>query len=286
MADGAPTTTELQRHTREELIAQAKHLGLRVEGDSSDHELMLRIERRAALLEELDVEALRDVLRWAGRPLVVNADKAALAREISTIDKMRFSGLTHAGLVAYARLRGVTAASDQDASVIITRLKQSESLGQYLRRKRRKIIGSVISRLIDVSDGHADTTRDAEQARADAARSRSLKHEIEDQGVVGGLARRLRGAADTYVHEKLDEIEIRIDRKLDEIDRRLAEWRDREIANRLRIIKLTLLMTVVVAILSLGYSLLRVRWDADVMQPATPATQNVTTDITPAESAD
>jgi tetrahydromethanopterin S-methyltransferase subunit G len=75
--------------------------------------------------------------------------------------------------------------------------------------------------------------------------------------VVGGIARTIRGVADGYVHEKLDEIEARIDRKLDEIDRRLGEWRDREIVNRLKIIKITLIASVFVFLLSLGYNYLK-----------------------------
>ena len=38
------------------------------------------------------------------------------------------------------------------------------------------------------------------------------------------------------------------------IDARLGEWRDREIRNRLRIVKITLLASIVVALLSLGYN--------------------------------
>ena len=45
-----------------------------------------------------------------------------------------------------------------------------------------------------------------------------------------------------------------IDRKLDEIDRRLAEWRDKEIANRIRILKITLWASVIVGVFSLIYS--------------------------------
>ncbi len=82
---------------------------------------------------------------------------------------------------------------------------------------------------------------------------RGLRERIENVGVVGGIARTLRGAADDYVAEKLDEIERRIDRKLEEIDRRLCEWRDREVSNRLRIVRITLIGTVIVAALSLGY---------------------------------
>ncbi len=41
---------------------------------------------------------------------------------------------------------------------------------------------------------------------------------------------------------------------MDEIDRRLAEWRDKEIANRIRIMKITLWVSVIVGVVSLIYS--------------------------------
>ena len=82
---------------------------------------------------------------------------------------------------------------------------------------------------------------------------------IENVGVVGGIAQKLRGAADLYVREKLDEIERRIDSKLDEIDRRLGEWRDQEVRNRLRIIKITLVTAIIVAVISLGYDYIKSR---------------------------
>ena len=41
---------------------------------------------------------------------------------------------------------------------------------------------------------------------------------------------------------------------MDEINRRLAEWRDKEIANRIRILKITLWASVIVAVVSLIYS--------------------------------
>ena len=84
-----------------------------------------------------------------------------------------------------------------------------------------------------------------------------LRWSIEDHGVVGGIASRLRGAADDYIKIKLDEIELRIDGKLNQIDQRLAEWRDREVANRLKILRITLVFTVLVAILSLGYNYIK-----------------------------
>jgi hypothetical protein len=79
-----------------------------------------------------------------------------------------------------------------------------------------------------------------------------------------GVAEKLRGAADSYIAAKLDEIEARVDAKLDGIEQRidrkiidlheqLAEMRDRELRHRLRVIKITLIGMVLVALLSLGY---------------------------------
>ncbi|MCG3127880.1 MAG: hypothetical protein CHACPFDD_02753 [Phycisphaerae bacterium] len=90
-------------------------------------------------------------------------------------------------------------------------------------------------------------------------------------GMLGAVAEKLRGAADTYVAAKLDEIEARVDVKLDEIEGRLdrklleiheqlGDLRDREIRHRLRLLKITLAFTVLVALLSLGYKLLVRLW--------------------------
>jgi hypothetical protein len=89
---------------------------------------------------------------------------------------------------------------------------------------------------------------------ASAPSGDTIKDDIEESGLLGGIAGRIKKSADSYVNQKLDEIESRIDRKLDEIDRRLAEWRDKEIANRIRILKITLWATVIVGAMSLIYS--------------------------------
>jgi hypothetical protein len=82
--------------------------------------------------------------------------------------------------------------------------------------------------------------------------------------VLHSMAEQLRGAADSFLAAKLDEIEARVDTKLDDIESRidekiaemhthLAEMRDRELKHRLRILKVTLIFTVLVAALGLGY---------------------------------
>src|SRR5207245_282495 len=106
----------------------------------------------------------------------------------------------------------------------------------------------------DAAGGTATTATSA------SSKAPSIKDEIEESGLVGGLTSRIKRSADAYLNQKLDEIEARIDRKLDEIDRRLAEWRDKEIANRIRILKITLWASVIVAALSLMYSYVYTYW--------------------------
>lgn len=102
----------------------------------------------------------------------------------------------------------------------------------------------------------------AEQ-RGDAAQKRV--------GVLHDVTERLRGVADAYVAAKLDEIEARVDAKLDGIERRIDQkilglheqlraLRDQELRHRLRLLKLTLLFSVLVAVLSLGYKWIVHQW--------------------------
>jgi hypothetical protein len=99
---------------------------------------------------------------------------------------------------------------------------------------------------------------------ADAAPEKHLN-------LLHGVAENLRGAADGYIAAKLDEIEARVDQKLDAIESRidrkivelhthLAEMRDRELRHRLRLLKITLIFSALVAALSLLYNWIKVRW--------------------------
>jgi len=88
--------------------------------------------------------------------------------------------------------------------------------------------------------------------------SATIRDDIEEAGLIGGIASRVKKSADVYLNQKLDEIEARIDKKLDDIDMRLGEWRDKEIANRIRILKITLWVSVIVGAFSLIYSYVQV----------------------------
>jgi hypothetical protein len=121
------------------------------------------------------------------------------------------------------------------------------------------MLGSLVAKVVGESDSSSEyqflpsEDSDAPATAADG-RSPTIKEDIEESGLFGGISNRIKKTADAYLNQKLDEIEGRIDRKLDEIDRRLAEWRDKEIANRLKILKITLWASVIVGAFSLIYS--------------------------------
>lgn len=262
----------------DELRGYAAELGLDAAARTLHADLLRFVRQRRELLLELDREALLDVVVWARRPVRKSVGKEHLAKLIAGVDQMRFDGLSHRGLVALARLRGVEATDDDADDVIISRMRKREGFWTGVKRKRRRLVGWAMERIIEGDVG--DQTEYQFLPEDPSIREPRLRDEVESRGVVAGIAGRLRNAADDYVAEKLDEIEIRIDQKLDEIDARLAEWRDREVANRLRIIKITLAASLVVALLSLGYKYAHSRMSggAPTSQPAQAQTSVVEPD--------
>lgn len=248
MAEESPQSASLSDLPIDELIVYGRKLGLTLDETMAHGELLRLVRERQALLGKLDRESMLRIVVWARRPVRKSASKEDLAKEIATIKRMSFGGLADGDLATLARLRQVAVHEGEPRELLERRIKLAEPFWDRVRRHRRRAMGSIISRLVDAGEEDEDYRFLPEQSEVP-----SLKERIREQGVVGGIAHTLRGVADDYVAEKLDEIEARIDRKLDEIDQRLAEWRDREIANRLKIIKITLVASILVALLSLGY---------------------------------
>lgn len=249
----------------DELAVYGGELGLSVDPHTPRGELLRLIRQRHELLVELDRQAMLDVVVWARVPVRQSAGKELLAKRVAGITKLKFDGLSRRGLETLARLRGLDLSPGDDRVSIERKLRRQAGFWARVRRKRRSVAGALIGRVVE------GTTSNGEyRFLPESGEGQSLKESIEHVGVVGGIAQKLRGAADQYVHEKLDEIEKRVDRKLDEIDHRLSEWRDREISNRLRIIKITLIATILVAIISLGYDYLKSR-----NRPAAPVPGSV-----------
>jgi len=236
----------------DELVRYGHELGLDLTPGTPRGELLRRVREREALIPQLDREALLDIVMWMRWPVRKSADKEELVRHIARSTKMDFDDISDRGLHALARLRGVTPGANESKESLVRRIRKAEGLRARLRRKRRSIVGAWMSRVFE-----AKRTDDGDYHFLPDEESVPIKEQIETTGVVSGIARTIRNVADDYVRQKLDEIERRIDRKLDEIDSRLEEWRDREVANRIRLIRITLITAIIVALISLGYDQLK-----------------------------
>jgi hypothetical protein len=256
ITSGIPPTRQLSELPRDELDHLADDFGLDPTQFKSRQALVAAIHERRQLIASLDRAAMLDVVRWGRRPVTASAGKEQIAQEIARIRLMRFAGLSQPGLVVLARLRGIDARDEDPVPVLVRKLKKQEGVFARLNRKRRAFLGGLIARMIG-EEGPSDyqfLPPDGSAPPPSAGASATIKEDIEESGVLGGITNRIKKTADAYLNQKLDEIEARIDRKLDEIDRRLAEWRDKEIANRIRILKITLWASVIVGIVSLIYS--------------------------------
>ncbi|MDQ3438934.1 MAG: hypothetical protein M3478_01135, partial [Planctomycetota bacterium] len=252
-ASSVPTTTtpttgvigstqparQLYELPRDELEHLAEEYGLDPTQYKHRQHLVAALHDRRQMIASMDREAMLDVIKWGRRPVTFNATKEQIAQEIARIKTMRFDGLSQRGLITLARLRGVAVSEGEPVPSCIKRLKKQEGIFQRMNRKRRAMLGQIVSNIIGESESSTDYQFlpppggvAGPSAPAQPTSSATIKHEIEESGLFGGIAGRIKKSADSYVNQKLDEIEARIDRKLDEIDRRLAEWRDKEIANR------------------------------------------------------
>ena len=243
-----------QNAARADLTRQAKRLGLTVADNCSDKELAKRLANRQEQIEGLDWGALMDIVSWAKHSVPTKPDKLSVAQIILAHKRAHYQGLSHRGLIAMTVLRNVRFKKTDSAKKLIARLKRSEGIRGFVLRRRDKWLGAMLSDLLDAEPDIQG------QRSAQPPQQTTLREHIEEKGLIEGLGTGIRGAADSYLKDKMDEIEARIDYKLDEIDQRLAEWRNRELANRLRIIKITLIFSVVIALLSLLYTFIIRHW--------------------------
>lgn len=263
------TTVHLKDEPVEALAKVASDLGIDPKDFPDKAALVSAILDRRSLIGVLDREALVEIVRWGGRDVPATATKEALAHEAVQIKSMRFGNLSLRALVVLAKLRGLDVAPDATRDDVLGLLKSKEGFWQKLNRKRRAFVGNMVSKMIggdllgtqtpDVDTsapaaGSATPSR-ASTSRASASSERPIEHEIEEAGLLAGLTSRVKRTADQYLNQKLDEIEARIDRKLDEIDRKLGQWRDKEIANRIRILKISLWATI-----AIGGATLLISW--------------------------
>lgn len=274
-ASSPAAATQLKDLSLGELNTIAKDYGLDPRKYETKPALVSAILERRTLIASMDRDAMLEVCAWGRRPVPASASRERIAAEIVRVKSMRFVGLSHRGLLVLARLRGVRVNDDEPTPEVIARLKDKEGFFEKLGRKRRNIVGKLVAHMIgdpadlaaEAAAGKATAAReessrggnaDPPRASASSSSNRRLHEEIEEVGIIAGITGRMRRTADQYLNQKLDEIEARIDRKLDEIDRRLAEWRDKEVANRLKILKVSLWATIAVGTATLIISYIRV----------------------------
>jgi hypothetical protein len=257
-ATAHPPATQLGELPIDELESLAMEFGLDPGDFKTRQHLVAAIHERRQVISTMDREAMLDVIRWARRPVPVNAPREQLALEIARIKSMKFEGLSPRGLIVLAQMRGVACTGRESVDTLVKRLHKHEGFFARMARKRRAWVGRMVAGMLGDAEPAADyqflPPQQGTGTGPQTTRSGNIADEIEEQGLLGGLASRVKRTADSYLNQKLDEIEQRIDRKLDEIDRRLADWRDKEVANRIRIIKITLWASVAVAAVSLVYS--------------------------------
>lgn len=247
------------------LIGQARELAIDTDALPTRDAVIAAIQHRTALLNTLDRDALLDLAAWCGAKIDDDPTTVELIRRCDVRRRDDLEDLSFRGLQTLAQLSDVAFPFEANREDLLRLLRQKRPAGGWwssVRRRRRQILASLLHRALD-SIEEGGPARPSEGAGPAQPAKPSLKEHIQQKGVVGGIAHRLRGVADDYVAQKLDEIELRIDRKLDQIDLRLAEWRDREIANRLRILKITLMVSILVAAVSLGYDYVRSRMSAE-----------------------
>jgi hypothetical protein len=242
----------------DQLRSEAASLGADVRSARSRQDLIALLDRQQHLVLTLREPVLESILAWANTPVPTASPgqgladrKDALARAVVSLKTMRFDGLDLEQLQSLAVLRGIPLKGNEPEPVLLDFLYEREGLLDKLNRKRRGFLGKLAEKVLGVAPPSTPSTSSTSSTPP------PLRREVEEQGLVAGIRQQIRREADAYISEKLDEIEARIDRKLDEIDSRLADWRDKEIANRIRIIKITLWATLVISLLSLLYIYLK-----------------------------
>ena len=238
---------ELEELSNSELRAAAEDIGLAPSRRETRTSLIERIRRRRAVIDAISREELARILRWAHVEVQDFNVKDVLVSRFYHVGFRKTDGLTLEDLRIVARMHEVPfedSTSHGELAGLVQ--KQSGRWSEVFKRAGSRMVGFLARRIIGPDTEAEETVDGGEPTEGRVANS--LKR---------GAKAALKFAVDDYVRDKLDEIEARIDHKLDDIDRKMNEWRTREIRHRLRILKITIVATVIVAAISLVYTLIK-----------------------------
>jgi len=231
---------------RVELETVAEGYAVTVDPEDSAETLAEKVRAVRRAIDEVPRHRLVSLLEWAGLPYdAAAASKDRMARKILRAKFRDFAGLEVEDMRALARLRGVEYADVDDAKALARKLDPRGLVSRLWNKVTGRVVGMLLA---SVPDEEMD-----EGPEGAGEESLAMKRHIRQKGLMEGVKTYVRSSLDSYLLEKMDEIEERVDTKLEEIDRKMDLWREKEVRYRLRLIKITLVAAVLVALVSLVY---------------------------------
>src|SRR5258705_13541889 len=147
---------QLHELPKDELKTLAEEFGLDPSRFQSTQHLVAAVHERRQLIASMDRYAMLDVIKWARRPVPLNSSKEQLAQEIVRIRSMRFSGLSQRGLIVLGKLRSVHVTEVDAVPILVKKLKKQEGFFKRLNRKRRSMLGTLVSSILGEDEKSTD----------------------------------------------------------------------------------------------------------------------------------
>lgn len=229
-----------------ELRGRAEDIGLEAPKKEHRVDLIARVRARQEVIDGVSRQELAGILRWAGEEVKDFHAKELLVRKFYRVNFKRTAGLGSEQVRIVARLHQLEfdeRTTDEELARAVE--AHAKRWTDVLKRAGGRVVGFIARQVAGDRRG-GDEMESPEEPEARVS-----------EGLKKGFKAALRFSMDDYITEKLDEIETRIDRKLDELDRKMDDWRAREVRHRLRIIRYTIVATVIVAVISILYKYIR-----------------------------
>src|SRR5688572_27881705 len=147
---------QLHELPKDELKTLAEEFGLDPSRYQTVQHLVAAVHERRQLIAAMDREAMLDVIKWARRPVPLNASKEQLAQEIVRIRSMRFDGLSQRGLIVLGKLRSISVSESDPLPIVVKKLRKQEGFFARLNRRRRSMLGSLVSNIIGEDEKSSD----------------------------------------------------------------------------------------------------------------------------------
>ena len=242
---------ELDNLSDRQLKRLAARLGVRKCDLMTRAQLIAHIQNRRRILDGTSPEELAGILEALGVPVETSWDKDRLAAFFYKQLCADTQRLSEAQLRRAAQLHEVDFDDETPHNELARRLASAAGrrVG-FMGRVTRRAAHSLLDKFISADELLEDVETEQKPAGHDP-------DEVLGRKLKVGFKKAIGYAADDYIGQKLDEIERRIDVKLEDIDRKMDAWRTKEVRHRLRILRITIIAGCLVAVLSLIYSIVK-----------------------------